>query len=355
MMKRCMLEVFIVVETSLLLSQSGVWSIRLSATTPAHDPRHPAGQATPRTLPKQRYNALGKNHTVANRKNHSITKQAVQSVCDRFNSQGFYVRSFECPEWGYWTSAGLHKKRSNYQIRQGFAKCMHYNFPHNNTNVALPTSFLRFDMPAVSYLFNIGFILSAEAKLSCAYVLDIGDTAPDRKHPHCDENKDYAKLWYDMMPCHDDCRSCKASNVRLSDVGCCHNNIESMARTIKRYMKMTRLDDPTCDMVHKRPVGCNQCQVHYRTTDVVGIFYINDSDNSRADARTLFRIMKTLYPSQPLELVRLSTDGKLQTHQIPTALDENSTDGALLNENHVEECRQIAMKEHAPVKLAVAH
>eukprot|EP00747_Dinoflagellata_sp_TGD_P096655 gnl/TRDRNA2_/TRDRNA2_166907_c2_seq5.p1 gnl/TRDRNA2_/TRDRNA2_166907_c2~~gnl/TRDRNA2_/TRDRNA2_166907_c2_seq5.p1 ORF type:complete len:279 (-),score=21.03 gnl/TRDRNA2_/TRDRNA2_166907_c2_seq5:287-1123(-) len=275
MMKRCMLEVFIVVETSLLLSQSGVWSIRLSATTPAHDPRHPAGQATPRTLPKQRYNALGKNHTVANRKNHSITKQAVQSVCDRFNSQGFYVRSFECPEWGYWTSAGLHKKRSNYQIRQGFAKCMHYNFPHNNTNVALPTSFLRFDMPVISYMYNVGFVLGPKTKLDCAYVQDKWEQQPNQVK-QCSYKLDHAKMWYNMSKpgCGPKCSSCKVPSEKLDNtVNCCHTNIESMVSTTKRYIQMHRHADPTCSMVgNKQPLTVNQCQVSYRATDVVGVF-----------------------------------------------------------------------------------
>eukprot|EP00747_Dinoflagellata_sp_TGD_P182256 gnl/TRDRNA2_/TRDRNA2_36438_c0_seq1.p1 gnl/TRDRNA2_/TRDRNA2_36438_c0~~gnl/TRDRNA2_/TRDRNA2_36438_c0_seq1.p1 ORF type:complete len:351 (+),score=43.22 gnl/TRDRNA2_/TRDRNA2_36438_c0_seq1:95-1147(+) len=245
--------------------------------------------------------------------------RSMPSLCDRFNSDGFYVRAIECEsKFGrFWTSNALRKnqKKSEQQIREAFRSCMKQNLGSGMAE-AVPTSFFRFDMPVVSLRFIGGFVLGPGTKLQCAYPQDMGESLPVPRR--CNRNKspeDFAKMWYHLRKpgCGPTCEACKVGNFKVRDsaVGCCHQTIESMASMTKKFLQLNRDADSTCyaSGVHNRPVGNNQCQVYYSAKDVVGIYYVSDDEASRTDANTLFDITRKMFPNKALEIVHISSVG----------------------------------------------
>jgi|UniRef100_A0A7S3EVN3 hypothetical protein len=204
---------------------------------------------------------------------------------------GAFIRSFECREFGgfetryvmpVWNITYLERRMPDF-LRAFYRCALEQTFTDDRRadsqlRGALPTSYIRSDLPIKSYADNFGFLLQAGAdQVACAYPLDAYSLSSRRLCSQSD-NDGHVQMRLQLAR-----RKCQHANPIIGSmqalsaqgkhpsVGCC-NSVENALTLQRAYLGLEGHTRCT------RGNGLNQMNLRWSPDDVQGVYFIRGSD-----------------------------------------------------------------------------
>ena len=203
---------------------------------------------------------------------------------------GLFLRTMECgqfvveaggsPAWDIaWLNATMPK------FDQVFERCALFDLMRRGSKKHSPcaASFVRHDLPLKAYADGFGYMIRAGADaVDCSYAFDAYKGSGRRKRcMHAREELVHMRLRIVQSACKNAAKRLRTSTAshmfalwaqsRDETINCCYSNMSDALWSQKRYLELS--EHTACT----RGNGLNQFQMRWRPENVVGVFYMKDS------------------------------------------------------------------------------